>query len=272
MKKEEEDIEKIGEGAVSKAYVVNNEWTLLVGKREDSFKIYKKLKTNLDLLEGKIKSVQIPSKAKIIKPCKKYPLGAISFLYIEGDELKKKIHICTEKQKRDIGKKIAGFILEMQNINIVLDKSKEIEINNNKLKNSMKLIKPYLSNEENIKMERVSIDYNNFMMNSNFCMTHGDLQEENLIVDKYNNLLGIIDFGNMEYYVPEIEFNSMMNYDLNIFEAMLESFKGKIEINNVRLIGIVRRVRFFKHMINEDYCDILKEVEEIKILLDKYKL
>lgn len=272
MKKEGQNIVKIGEGAVSKAYIYDNKWTLLVGKREDSFEIYKKLKINLELLEGKIKSIKIPSKAKIIEPSENYPLGAISFLYIEGEELKKKIHTCSEEQKRNIGQKIAEFIFEMQNININLDKSKEIEINNHKLKKSMELIKPYLSNEENIKLESVAINYNKFMMNSNFCMTHGDLQEENLIVDKYNNLVGVIDFGNMEYYVPEIEFDSIMNYDLKIFQSMLESFKGKIEINNIRLIGIVRRVRFLKHIINNNYCHILKEVEEIKKLLENYEL
>lgn len=270
--KNKSDFIRIGEGATSKAYMYDRNYALLVGKRDDSFEIYKKLKKNLDILEGKINSIKIPSKAKVIKPCKEYPLGAMTYLYVEGNELKNRVNTCTEEQKRNIGKKLAEFIFEMQNININLDKNKEIEINNNKLKNSIELIKPYLSNEEKIKLERVAINYNDFMINSNFCMTHGDLQEENLIVDKYNNLIGIIDFGNMEYYVPEIEFDSMINYDLSIFEAMLENFKGKIEINNIRLVGLVRRIRFFKHIVNNNYCDILKEVEEIKILLCKYKL
>lgn len=270
--KNKSDFIKIGEGSTSKAYMYDKNYVLLVGKRDDSFEIYKKLKKNLDLLEGKINSIRIPSKSKVIKPCEDYPLGAMTYLYVEGNELKKRIHTCTKEQKRNIGKKLAEFVFEMQNINNNLDKNKEIEINNNKFKNSIELIKPYLSNEEKIKLERIAINYNDFMKNSIFCMTHGDLQEENLIVDKYNNLIGIIDFGNMEYYVPEIEFDSMMNYDLSIFEAMLENFKGKTEINNIRLVGLVRRIRFFKHIVNKNYKSILKEVEEIKILLSKYKL
>lgn len=85
-----ENCKKIGESAVSKAYLYDNKWILLEGKRNDSFESYKKLKNNLDLLEGKIKSVKIPNNAKIIKASEEYPLGGISYLYVEGDELKKK--------------------------------------------------------------------------------------------------------------------------------------------------------------------------------------
>lgn len=267
-----ENCKKIGEGAVSIAYLCDKNRILLKGKRKDSFESYQKLKNNLDLLNGKIKSIKIPSNAKIIEPCEKYSLGAISYLYVEGEELKNKIHDCSKEQKSEIGKRLAEFISEMQNINTSLNKDNEIEINNGKLKKAIELIKPYLNKEEIIKMEKVSMNYNNFMISSNFYITHGDLQEENLILDDNNNLVGIIDFGNMEYYVQEIEFDSMMNYDLDIFEAMLNNYKGQIEINNIKLIGLVRRVRFFKHILNNDNFDTLKEVEEIKTLLNNYEV
>ncbi len=261
---------RIGEGMMSEAYLYNENFVLLVGKRSDSFENYEKLKNNLDMLEGKIKSLEIPNGVNLIQPCDDYPLGALSFSYVKGTELKKQIHTCTMEQKIAIGKSLATFIFEMQNTDIMLDKSKEIEITNSKLKRSSLLIQPYLSKDESKKLQQVAIKYDELMKKSKFVMTHGDLQEENLLVDEENNLVGVIDFGNMEYYVAEIEFAPMMKYDTVIFDSMIKNYKGKIDVNDIKLINLVWQVRFFKHVINWSLDAMNKKIENIRLLLNDY--
>ena len=259
---------KIGEGAASEAFLTEDGFVLLVGKRSDSFNTYQKLKVSLELLDGKIKSLNIPNNASTIEPYDTYPFGALKFSLVPGTELKKKIADCSDQQKTAIGKKLAEFIFEMQNIDTTLNKEKEIEINNNKFKNSLELIAPYLPNDENDQLQKVAKLYNEFMLNSKFCITHGDLQEENLLVDEKNNLVGIVDFGNMEYYVSEIEFFPMMDFDTIIFNSMIENYRGQIDVNNITLVGLVRHVRFFKHVVGRGEHAIAEELKRIRRLLN----
>lgn len=271
---------KIGEGMVSTAFLENCR-VFLVGKRPNAFKVYTELKSNLDFFDGKIKSLQIPSNAKLIEPCNKYPLGAISFDYIEGTPLDKRIATCTKAQKIEIGKKLADFITEITSLSPRNDDSKttELEINLAKLRKAKELIKPYLSKAENNKLQKIETDYRLFLEQSEFCMTHGDLHFENLIVDNDNRLVGIIDFGNVEYYVKETEFMWMQGYDDSrykgdkiIFDSMVESFPVKLDANKIKLVRLIGAIRFFQHVVRV-YTFLLDEaVPTIRGLLNRYEL
>ncbi|MCL2569994.1 MAG: aminoglycoside phosphotransferase family protein [Firmicutes bacterium] len=264
-------MEKIGEGMVSEAFLIDRR-VMLVAKRKDSFKRYQELKVNLDLLEGKIKSLIIPSGAQLIDPCTEYPLGAMSFNYVPGTELAKKIDTCTNEQKVAIGEKLAEFIVEMQNSGIVMDKQKEVDLNNEKQRKALEIIRSYLNVDENKKLERLAVKYSEFMAKTNFTMTHGDLHEWNLLVDDDNKLVGIIDFGNVEYYVPEIEFHFMLDFDPVIYNAMMKNYKGQdIDIQLVHLTHIVRFVRFLKNVMDWPPDKIQAQVDKVRRLLANYK-
>ena len=53
---------ELNSGMCSNAYVLDEEYIQLIGKREDSYSIYKEMKENSDLLIGKITCIDFPCK------------------------------------------------------------------------------------------------------------------------------------------------------------------------------------------------------------------
>ena len=81
-------MKKIGEGLASNAYLMDDTTVLLVAKGAEVFdESYRGLKRNLDLLDGKIKSVVIPGNAKLVEPSDEYPLGQFRFHMCWGAHL-----------------------------------------------------------------------------------------------------------------------------------------------------------------------------------------
>ena len=277
---------KLGSGAMSEAYLLKNGRVLIVGKREDAFSSYTSLAEKMKCIDGNVSSLKISGEIEVISPNETYPYGAIIEDYVKGVTLKKKINQLSEEEKVNIGKSLAKFIYEMRNIPYPGDKQEEIGININKYEKSLRLIKDYVDDATFQMLEKTKQDYYNLMQKSNFHPTHGDLQEENIIINENNEVEGIIDFGNMEYYLTEVEFAPMFDYDSTIFNSMLENYnlqistrqnkKSKIQqeikVENIQLIKLVRQVRFFKHIVNLGDKKIKEELDKIKHLLDLQSL
>jgi len=268
MEKEFENLKFLDSGACSDAYLTEDNRVLLVGKREDSFSLYQSLFNKTRLIDGKISSVKITDNPELIQPNSKYPFGAMLQNFVDGKTLKNKIDELSNVEKEDIGKSLVNFFQEMQSIDCDLNKDDEIKINLAKLEKSLNLLKEYVCKEDFNKFLKVYKNYEEFMRQSEFCLTHGDLQEANILIGEDNKLSGIIDFGNMEYYVKEVEFAPMMGYDDIIFNSMLNHYNKKVDVKNIYLVKLVRQIRHFKHVVHLGEDLILKEVNKITLLLN----
>lgn len=261
-------LKQLGAGAVSEAFLLEGERALLVGIREDSFEYYQSLAQKMSYVDGKITVAKIPGRIELIAPCKEYPFGALTEDFVGGVSLKSKINVLSEAEKEKIGQTLARFAKEMRGIDCDLDKEKEISVNLQKLEKSLSLLKGHATKEQYAKLEKVKGIYEKFMRKSKFCLTHGDLQEENIFLDENNEVSGIIDFANMEYYVSEVELAPMQGYDEIIFKSMLKNFGGEIDERNVLLVKLVRHIRHFKHIVNWGDTRIKAELERIISLLN----
>jgi aminoglycoside phosphotransferase (APT) family kinase protein len=261
---------KIGEGAISEAFLIDGKTTLLVGRRRDAYEKYQEIAAGMSFVEGKIKTVQIPTNFRIIEPCAEYPLGAAMFDYVPGHQYNTVKHICTDEQKIAIGRKLARFVAEITSTGRTGDKAKEIARANKSITTSRGLLDSFITDTEKEIFDRFVAAYNAFLQSRDFCWTHGDLHGENLILNDSNELTGVIDFGNMGYYVPEIEYAWMSYEEPLIYKSMLEQSAGKITDRDVALVRLAKEVRYFKQSPNWPLEQRDRQMNKIRRLSHKF--
>jgi aminoglycoside phosphotransferase (APT) family kinase protein len=206
-------VKKLGVGSAGDAFLLEGGKAIIVGKREDSFGTYQAMFKKMQVLDDKITAVKYPKFYELISPCDDYPFGAVIEEYISGAELRDEVANLSESQKREIGRVLARFITEVHNIDSEDNKEEEIEINLAKFDRSLGILKDYLPEETINDLASIKSNYASLMQNKEFCATHGDLNAGNIMIGEDGKVSGIIDLGNMEYYIPEIEFVHMYFFD-----------------------------------------------------------
>lgn len=246
-------IKKLGSGSGGDAFLLNNGKAIVVGKREDSFSLYKSLHEKLKRVEGEITTIKYPKIYELVEPCETFPFGAVVEERIEGSELRKKITDLSVEEKTEIGEILAKFLNQLHGIIAEGNKEEEIKINLAKYDRSIGILKGYLNEGAVKKLEsRVKEDYKKLIESKEFCLTHGDLNAGNIMIGNDNKLSGIIDFGNMEYYIPEIEFIHMYFFDKTIYDSMVNSYDKEIKEKDMILLELVVNIRHFKNIVNFD--------------------
>jgi len=244
-------MEKLGEGMLSIAFLEGNR-VVLMPKQNESFSKFTKIKENLDLIDGKIKTVKVPSKAKYNSS-----EGILSYDFVPGTNLKDRIDYLTVKEKECIGRDLAKFLVELHGIIINYDKKSAIELHIEKFKRGLVAVSRYLVDSEQKKLDSVARWYQQYLEGNDFCFTHSDLHLGNIVVDDNNKLAGVIDFGNAGYHLPEMEFVSMqyIYFDEVIFKSVRENYIKKFADKDLMLLTLVHRVRHYKHseFWEEDY-------------------
>lgn len=260
---------KLGVGSAGDAYLLEDGKVIVVGKREDSFGTYKALFEKMKKTDGKISAVNYPKIYQLVEPCQEFPFGAMIEECILGEELRKKVGDLTDADKVAIGETLAKFLREMHSIQSDGNKDEEVGINLAKYERSLTLIKDYLDEKTFEKLVELKPRYQQLIQAKPFCTTHGDLNAGNIMIGSDNKVSGIIDFGNMEYYIPEIEFVHMYFFDRTIYDAMVAGYGKAIDEKEVVLIELVVNVRHFKNIIKFDdkreHC-----LQNIHNLLDLY--
>lgn len=257
-------LKSLGSGSASDAFLLEQGNVLIVGKRADCFENYQALMKKSNLLDGKISAIRYPKIHEVIPPCDEFPFGAMVEDYVAGEELRKKGDLLSVEEKKEVGKRLALFLNQLHKISFDGDKNAEININLSKFDRSVNLLKDYLPEETIVKLGMVKEDYLKFMQSKNFCVTHGDLNAGNIMIEENNKLSGIIDFGNMEYYVPEVEFSHVFFFDKTIYNSMIENYSNKIDEKDIELLELVINIRHFKNVVNfeEKRKDCLANIKE----------
>jgi len=234
----------VEEGVISKAYLSEDGYIFLVGKYPYSYKELYRTKKYMNLLESKIKSVKIPEKVKLIKCCEEYKYGALVYKYIEGQQIGDKID---KVDKVVVAKTILEFLNELHNLDFGWSEDSFINEEKRNFNRNLKLLKNYFSNEEILYIKNYSKEYFCLLENSEYVMIHGDLFEDNIIIDENGFVVGIIDFSDMAYAPIEFEFVALRKLDKEIFENILKEYKYFIDINKVKLIDLFTTINFFEY-------------------------
>ena len=256
----------LNSGMCSTAYVLDGKYIQLVGKRDDSYEIYKDLKSNADLLEGKIRCVDYPKNMILIERCDEYPFGCLVYPIVKGVPLK--ADNLNDGNINMIVSKLIDFDEELHNSDIHWDRNQSINHEMEKVRKNIDLLRGYITEEEiNFlkKYENLFSEYLN--SKKKFCITHGDLWADNLIVDQNNNLTGIIDFGNMAYFLPEVDYASLWDIKEGFLDKMVKESREDITKESVNLFILHRELCFFEYVLGLGSKEISSQLEKIRMAI-----
>lgn len=254
---------ELNSGFTSRAFLLDDKFIQLVGKNENAVNTYKDLKANSELLKGKITCVDYPNNMQLFEPSITYPYGSLVYSYVKGKPVNP--NNLTEQELTNLAKKLVEFNNQMHNLDVHWNRENAINHEVNKVNVNIELLKNYLTESEICLLKNYALAFSNYLNSKpKFCMTHGDLWADNLIVDSNNNLTGIIDFGNMAYFLPEVDYASVWNMCDGFLDKMIEFSNEDITKESVNLFIVHRELCFFEYVLN---CD----VSEVNCQLDKIK-
>lgn len=259
---------ELNSGCMSTAYLLDNSYIQLVGKRSDAFDTYKDMKDNADLLNGYITCVDYPHNMILIEPSNEYPYGSLIYPLVKGNILN--VDTLTADNIEKLAKKLIEFNIEMHNANIDWGRQWAINHETEKVNRNIEILKDYLTGQEISILKDYSTRFSNYLNSKNkFCITHGDLWADNLIVNENNELSGIIDFGNMSYFLPEVDYASLWNMCDGLLDKLIELTSEDVTRESVNLFIVHRELCFFEYILDnpsEIQCQLEKIRETIKLL------
>jgi len=259
---------ELNSGLMSTAYLLDDTYIQLVGKRSDAFDTYKDMKDNADLLDGKITCVDYPHNMTLIEPNNEYPFGSLIYPLVKGNALK--VDNLTNMQLENIAKKIIEFNKEMHSANINWGREWAINHEIEKVNRNIEILKSYLTSDEISTLKDYSICFSNYLNSKkDFCITHGDLWADNLIVNDNNELTGIIDFGNMAYFLPEVDYASLWDICDGFLDKMIYYSNEDITRESVNLFIMHRELCCFEYILDnpkEVNCQLVKIRQAITLL------
>ena len=260
------EYEYIGEGYNSKSYrfIINSKkYILLKGQISESSICYEQSYKSIKFLNNEgnpyIKSVKIPNKGIIvIKPNDKnifFKNGCLFYEEIEGLIFYEKYF--NKINKENIANKLSAFLYELYNIpinNSDVQRAKNYIIS--QFNGDIETVKNYFEGKNIDKInefEKEFLEYFNEF--DDYHYTHGDLWEENMIIsDDYQDLIGIVDFDNFILGDIAKDFASLLDLGFDFVNLLVQKnekcFKDKNEF--------IKRIKLYeKKIIIDDLAYIL---------------
>ena len=195
---EVDNIDLIGEGYDSRAYLINNEYIFKIKFSTNKKKGYEKEKAIYDFLNKKLNTdIKIPN---IEYSYISEELSILGYKEIKGTFLTPEIYFSLSKEKQELLKQdIAMFLRQMHD----LDYS---EISSYTIDNKQNVLEEYQLLKETIYDSLTDIEkqyveefmqrlHSTTIFDGRKCLCHNDFSCNHLLLDDDNRLCGVIDFG-----------------------------------------------------------------------------
>lgn len=191
-------IEYLGGGVDSNAYLVNNEYVFKIGISENSKIDYKAQKVFSDFYKNnKINNIETPS---IEYYYSDNNIRIIGYKAIKGNFINRKIYDeMDENKKEKFCKDIANFLKKLHSFNVEDIELEKVDMRE-KMLNEIELIKKSIYNKLDENEKRYIDRFEKRLNNSNAfdgrkCICHIDFNPDHILIDEDNNFKGVIDWG-----------------------------------------------------------------------------
>ena len=182
-----------------------------------------KLHDEVDILKS-LNKLDLPVKIPIMK---KHYTGHASYKYVEGNVLDEKIlNLLSDQDFLRIGKKLGEFLATLHKADLSI-----VERRQNK--QTMSLLEYYSkrvdsAESKSIYYQQAKADLASLIKQKTdqLVTVHGDLHGLNMVIDPYKKeLLGVIDFSEVEIGSPNQDFRKIFMADSRLLKPAINSYR-----------------------------------------------
>ena len=191
-------IEYLGGGVDSNAYLVNNDYVFKFGISENSKADYKAQKVFSDFYkENPINNIETPNIDYYFSDDKTRIIG---YKLVEGKFINRKIYDeMDENQQEEFCQDVAAFLKKLHSFDIESIDLEHMDMRE-KMLNEVELIKNTIFNTLNENEKKYINRFEKRLKESNVfdgrkCICHIDFNPDHILVDDDNNFKGVIDWG-----------------------------------------------------------------------------
>ena len=208
----------------------------------------------MDYIQDHITTVEITRGLEIFEPSEKYPFGAMKYKCVVGKDMRLIERQVSQSKIDAIATKLAAFLNELHAIKpceIFETKQECINELNDKLCKAIESVAHLLNETQIAKALELIEKYKQIVRSRDFCITHGDMHEGNFILNDDNELVGVIDFGNIGISLPEEDFIFLSGDKENKWSKLYENYNGNMNIKTLDLFNFIRKIRAFRGAIRQ---------------------
>lgn len=237
----------LGEGWMSKAMLVNDEWVFRFAKNEEASKDLEKEVKILPYL-SKIITLAIPEFEYVGE--QENGLLFVGYKKIPGEILDQKTwDIAPNKDREKMAQQLAHFIKELSDLPLEIARNCKVPENDfqKDFKKTFKKVQasifPLL--DESLRHYLTS-NFETYLRNSSYfdyqpTLIHADLSPNHYLWDKHTGqLTGIIDFGDLSIGDPDFEYTYPLEDGGEFFARRVMAFREEKDIEN-----LLKKVRIF---------------------------
>ena len=283
-------IEYLGGGVDSNAYLVNNHYVFKIGISENSKIDYKNQKIFSDFYkENKINNIEIPNIEFYYNADN---IRMVGYKIVEGDLINRNIYDSMNKKEQEkFCKDVAFFLKRLHGFSIDKIDLEKIDMREKMLK-EIELIKKTIYNSLSENEKKYIDRFKNRLVSSNVfndkkCICHIDFNPDHILIDENYRFKGVIDWGGaaivceyaefpyllldgedelgrdvglkiLEYY-GDIDFDKTIEYcNIHRMEYPITELVYGIENDNIEKIEFGKKIILKKCESDEDIIDIMK--------------
>jgi len=207
-------IEYLGGGVDSNAYLVNNDYVFKIGISENSKIDYKNQKIFSDFYkENKINNIEIPN---IEFYYSDDSIRIVGYKIIEGSFINRNIYdSMNDEEQENFCKDVASFLKRLHEFSVDKIDLDKIDMREKMLK-EIELIKKTIYTSLNEKEKKYIDRFKNRLINSNIfndkkCICHIDFNPDHILIDENHKFKGVIDWGGAAIVCEYAEFPYLLS-------------------------------------------------------------
>lgn len=255
----------LNRGYTSDAWLCGEKNVLLVGRYEGAYGEYVKAAENAALLRGRIQCVKFPEFDVLIPPCEEFPFGAAGYPFVPGTPMKPEK--LTMAERDEVARSLAVFCAQLHGIRQPCNREAIIRYETTEIGRNLCAMESYLSANECRLLEKWYDRLIAHMKDAGFCLTHGDLWAENLLLDEENRLCGILDFSAARFLPPEVDYAAAWNLADGFLNEMLRVTSERIDRDSVMMYAVRREVSSFEMICENEPEDIPEQLQKLRTVM-----